>query len=147
MQSSQVTLPSSLERGRGGRSRDRASAILAALLLALSVAGPATAATLPATQLDLSTPARQVLGTDLPLIADDVTIEHLLSHRSGIGDYLDEDVLDSEDYVMPVSAHRLEKTRGMVQLSIGDMLRAAVKAGTPVGLKAKAVMEALKANQ
>ena len=39
-------------------------------------------------------------------------------------------------------AHRLEQTRGMVQLSTGEMLRAAVKAGTPVGLKAKAVMEA-----
>lgn len=39
-------------------------------------------------------------------------------------------------------ASRLEETRGMVQLSTGDMLRAAVKSGTPVGLKAKAVMEA-----
>jgi adenylate kinase len=39
-------------------------------------------------------------------------------------------------------AARLEATRGMVQLSTGDMLRAAVAQGTPVGLKAKAVMEA-----
>jgi adenylate kinase len=39
-------------------------------------------------------------------------------------------------------AQRLVKNRGMVQLSTGDMLRAAVKAGTPVGLKAKAVMDA-----
>ena len=39
-------------------------------------------------------------------------------------------------------ASRLVAERGMVQLSTGDMLRAAVKAGTPAGLKAKAVMEA-----
>ena len=39
-------------------------------------------------------------------------------------------------------AQRLVERFGMRQLSTGDMLRAAVKAGTPVGLKAKAVMEA-----
>ena len=39
-------------------------------------------------------------------------------------------------------AGRLVAERGMVQLSTGDMLRASVKAGTPVGLRAKAVMEA-----
>ena len=39
-------------------------------------------------------------------------------------------------------ARQIEKSRGLVQLSTGDMLRAAVVAGTEVGLKAKAVMEA-----
>ena len=38
-------------------------------------------------------------------------------------------------------AARLVERHGMRQLSTGDMLRAAVKAETPVGLEAKAVME------
>ena len=38
-------------------------------------------------------------------------------------------------------AARLQSERGMVQLSTGDMLREAVAAGTPVGLKAREVME------
>jgi len=39
-------------------------------------------------------------------------------------------------------AQRLVEKYGIPQLSTGDMLRAAVQAGTPVGLKAKAVMDA-----
>lgn len=42
--------------------------------------------------LRLDTTARSILEDDLPLIAADVTIDHLLTHRSGIGDYLDEDL-------------------------------------------------------
>jgi adenylate kinase len=39
-------------------------------------------------------------------------------------------------------AQLLMSRHGLVQLSTGDMLRAAVKAGTEVGLKAKAIMDA-----
>ncbi|MBZ4021399.1 adenylate kinase [Rhodobacter sp. TJ_12] len=39
-------------------------------------------------------------------------------------------------------ARMLEQRFGLIQLSTGDLLRAAVAAGTPAGLAAKAVMEA-----
>src|SRR4029450_3993215 len=38
-------------------------------------------------------------------------------------------------------AQRLVAKHGLLQLSTGDMLREAVKAGTPVGLRAKEVMD------
>ena len=60
--------------------------------------------------LALDTTARSMLGDDLPLIDDAVTVEHLLAHRSGIGDYLDESTVEVTDYVMPVSVHELADT-------------------------------------
>ena len=73
--------------------------------------------------LSLSTTARQLLGADLPLIADDVTIEHLLSHRSGIGDYLDEDDegggYDVTDYVLSAPVHELATTEAFLGLLDG----------------------------
>ena len=70
--------------------------------------------------LALDTPARSLLGGDLPLIDDRVTIEHLLSHRSGIGDYLDEDVhSDTNEYVMPVPVQHLESTEGFLAVLDG----------------------------
>jgi CubicO group peptidase (beta-lactamase class C family) len=55
-------------------------------------------------KLSLDTTARSVLGDDLPLIADDVTVEHLLTHRSGIGDYIDEDVEPEPPLKVPVQS-------------------------------------------
>jgi CubicO group peptidase (beta-lactamase class C family) len=61
--------------------------------------------------LDLATPARSLLGRDLPLVDDRVTVELLLAHRSGIGDYLDEESdLDVDDYLMPVPVQELAAT-------------------------------------
>ncbi|MBI4934060.1 MAG: beta-lactamase family protein [Actinobacteria bacterium] len=61
--------------------------------------------------LALHTTARSLLREDLPLIDDAVTVEHLLSHRSGIGDYLDESGdFDVTAYPMPVPVHRLLHT-------------------------------------
>ena len=61
--------------------------------------------------LGLATAARSVLGRDLPLIGDDVTVEHLLAHRSGIGDYLDEESgVQVTGYVLPVPAQDLADT-------------------------------------
>lgn len=58
--------------------------------------------------LTLDTAARSLLVDDLPLVDDGVTVLHLLSHRSGIGDYLDESELDDKnDYVMPIPVHRM----------------------------------------
>ena len=58
--------------------------------------------------LPLATRARELLGDDLPLIDDRVTVEHLLAHRSGIGDYLDESGgYQIDDYVLAVPVHTL----------------------------------------
>ena len=61
--------------------------------------------------LPLATGVRELLGDDLPLVDDRVTVEHLLAHRSGIGDYLDENAGHHiDDYVMAVPVHTLAET-------------------------------------
>ncbi len=66
-------------------------------------------------ELSLATTARSVLGNDLPLIDDRVTVEHLLSHTSGIGDYFDEDNYDdSNAYVLKIPVHLLVTTEQYV---------------------------------
>ena len=62
-------------------------------------------------RLSLGTRARSVLAEDLPLIGDDVTVEHLLSHRSGIGDYIDEEAsFEVTNHLLPVPVHELATT-------------------------------------
>ena len=70
--------------------------------------------------LELATPAREWLRGDLPLIRDDVTVEHLLAHRSGIGDYYDEEVETSFDaYVLRVPVHELATTEAYLAVLDG----------------------------
>jgi len=71
-------------------------------------------------QLEFGTPARSLLGADLPLIDDSVTVEHLLTHRSGIGDYLDEDAGHAVDeYVMTAPVHQLATTEDYLRVLDG----------------------------
>ncbi len=70
--------------------------------------------------LALDTTARSWLGADLPRISDGVTVEHLLAHRSGIGDYLDEDAdLDVNEWHLPVAVHELADTEDYVRVLDG----------------------------
>jgi CubicO group peptidase (beta-lactamase class C family) len=62
-------------------------------------------------RLELATTARSVLGMDLPLIDDAVTVEQLLAHRSGIGDYVDEETAhDIGDILLPLPANEFATT-------------------------------------
>jgi CubicO group peptidase (beta-lactamase class C family) len=71
-------------------------------------------------RLALTTTARSLLGDDLALIDDAVTVELLLANRSGIGDYLDEDEYDDVNaYLMPVAVHRLAATEDYVAILDG----------------------------
>ena len=59
--------------------------------------------------LSRDTTARSLLGNDLPLVDDRVTVEHLLAHRSGIGDHVDEDG-EIDAHVLAVPVHTLVDT-------------------------------------
>lgn len=70
-------------------------------------------------ELSLDTRVREVLGSDLPLIDDAVTVEHLLTHTSGIGDYLDEEVLEVTDYVLGAPVHTVTTAESMIPMLDG----------------------------
>jgi CubicO group peptidase (beta-lactamase class C family) len=71
-------------------------------------------------KLDQATTARSVLGDDLPLVDDTVTVEQLLAHRSGIGDYLDEEAGQAvTDHLLPVPVHELASTEHYLRVLDG----------------------------
>jgi CubicO group peptidase (beta-lactamase class C family) len=65
--------------------------------------------------VSLTEPIRTWLGDDLPLIAPEVTLEHLLTHTSGIGDYLDEEALEPDAYVLTRPVHTYLTTADFLQ--------------------------------
>jgi len=67
--------------------------------------------------LSLQIRARELLGSDLPVINDAVTVEMLLAHRSGFGDYLDEAAdWDVNDHVLSVPVHTLADTQSFLAI-------------------------------
>ena len=73
--------------------------------------------------LDLHTTARSILDADLPLVDDAVTVEHLLTHRSGIGDFLDEEQGEVEDYVLTVPLHTLDTVEAWLPVLDGHPMQ------------------------
>jgi CubicO group peptidase (beta-lactamase class C family) len=71
-------------------------------------------------RLSLSIPVRSVLDADALLVDEEVTIEHLLSHRSGIGDYLDKNSgSDVTEQTLAVTMNTLVDAQDYLELLKG----------------------------
>lgn len=73
--------------------------------------------------LDLDESVRRWLADDLRQVSDDVTLRHLLSHTSGVGEYLDDDA-DNDAYLLPGSMHTYRTPEDFVPLLDLPMRRA-----------------------
>lgn len=86
-----------------------------------SVAKGATAlavgSMIEAGRLGFDTSAKSVLGDALPNLNPAVTVEQLLAHTSGVGDYLDEEVPSGDDdYDLDCPVHSLNSPRDYLSL-------------------------------
>ena len=76
-------------------------------------------------ELSGSMTLRSLLPDALPLVDPAVTIDQLLGHTSGVGDYLDEEELDDvDDYVMGLPVHLLAAPADYLPLLDGHPQRA-----------------------
>jgi CubicO group peptidase (beta-lactamase class C family) len=81
-------------------------------------------------ELSGNTTLRSLLPDALPLVDPAVTIDQLLGHTSGVGDYLDEEELDDvDDYVMGLPVHRLAAPADYLPLLEGHPQRASPGSG------------------
>jgi CubicO group peptidase (beta-lactamase class C family) len=77
-------------------------------------------------ELRSDTTLRSLLPDALSMVDPAVTIEQLLGHRSGVGDYLDEEELgDVDDYVMGLPVHQLASPMDYLPLLDGHPQRSA----------------------
>jgi CubicO group peptidase (beta-lactamase class C family) len=71
-------------------------------------------------ELTADTTLRSLLPDVLPLVDPAVTIEQLLGHTAGVGDYLDEEELgDIDDYAMRLPVHQLGAPQDYIPLLDG----------------------------
>ncbi len=98
-------------RGYADRANQRPNTLATRFGIASAVKGltALTVASLIETgDLHADTTLRSLLPDALPMVDPAVTIEQLLGHTSGVGDYLDEEEIgDIDDYVMALPVHRL----------------------------------------
>ncbi len=112
-----------LNRGFADRARRRANTIDTRFAIASASKGMTAltvASLIESGQLGWDTTLRSLVGDALPLVDPAVTIEHLLGHTSGVGDYLDEDVInDIENIELAIAANRLASPRDFLPLLDG----------------------------
>jgi CubicO group peptidase (beta-lactamase class C family) len=100
-----------LARGFADRANKRPNTmdtVFATASVAKSLTALTVASVIESGELSMDTTLRSVLPDRLDTVDPTVTIEQVLAHRSGMGDYFDEDEDDDvDDYVMDIPVHRL----------------------------------------
>lgn len=72
--------------------------------------------------LTLDSKIKNLIDADLPNISEDVTIYQLLTHTSGIYDYYDEELCETDEFEMSIPTHKLKGPKDYLPMLIsGEM--------------------------